>query len=132
MFLTINKYDGENMVSDKLQKRIEKLKSENENELRITRRYIDPDDTIFDVASYIAENVDNSFFVIECELEYTSKISSDVYKYSFEVQTVNNNRITDFNMKKELEQKLGNIIDDIGYANNIRIDNKITKIMIHK
>lgn len=132
MFLTINKYDGENMVSDKLQKRIEKLKSENENEFRITRRYIDPDDTIFDVASYIAENVDNSFFVIECELEYTSKISSDVYKYSFEVQTVNKNRITDFNMKKELEQKLGNIIDDIGYANNIRIDNKITKIMIHK
>ena len=58
------------MVSEKLQKRIEKLESENKNEIRITKRYIDSDDTIFDVASYITKNVKNSFFIIDCGMIY--------------------------------------------------------------
>jgi len=118
------------MISEKLIKRLEKLESE--TEIRITKRYIDADDTIFDVASYIDKNIKNSFVIIECELKYTSNNSSNVYDYSFEVQTVNENRITDFDMKKELEKKLNNILYDIGYSNNIQIENQIKKIIIQK
>jgi len=118
------------MISEKLIKRLEKLESE--TEIKITPRYIDADDTIFDVATYIHHNIKNTFFVIECEMKYTSNISSNVYNYSFEVQTVNENRITDFNMKKELKQRLDNVMNDVGYSNNIQIENKIKKIIIQK
>ncbi len=118
------------MISEKLRKRIEKLKSENETEIRITKRYIDSDDTIFDVATYIYENINSSFFTIECELEYTSNILSKIYNYSFEVQTENNNRITNFNIRKELKEKLDKILTDIGYVNNITLKNQIKTIII--
>jgi len=120
------------MISGKLQKRIEKLSSESGNEIRITKRYIDPEDTIFDVATYISHNIQNSFFVIECEMKYTTDNSSDVFKYSFEVQRVNDNIITDFNMKQELKQKMKNIMTDIGYTNNIMIENQIQTITIQR
>lgn len=119
-----------NMLSEKLEKRIKKL--EDESEIKITKRYIDSDDTIFDVATYIYENIDCSFFIIECELKYTSDIFSKVYNYSFEVESVNDNRITNFNIKKNLKQKIGSILDDIGYTNNIQLENHIKKIVIEK
>lgn len=120
------------MVSEKLMKRIEKLESDGVDELRITKRYIDGDDAVFDVATYIFKNVKSSFFVIECELKYSSSISSNIYDYSFEVQTINDNRITDFNLGKQLEKKLDNIIHDIGYANVIHLENQIKRIIIQK
>lgn len=118
------------MISEKLKKRIDKLKSE--NEIRITKRYIDSKDTIFDVATYIYENVDSSFFSIECELKYISDISVNTYNYSFEVQSVNDNRITDFNINVELSKKLSNLMNDVGYTNNICVENRIVVITIEK
>ena len=109
---------------------MKKLKSE--SEIRITKRYIDPSDTIFNVATYIYDNVDSSFFSIECELKIMSDISVNTHNYSFEVQSVNNNRITNFNVKEELSKKLGNLMNDIGYTNNICVENRIIVIMIQK
>lgn len=122
------------MVSEKLIKRIEKLRSGNEEEMKITKRYIDTKDTVFDVATYITENVDSSFFVIECELKYTSNVSDQVYNYSFEVQTTKGNIVTGYNFKEDMKQKIlsNNILTDVGYNNNIQIENRIIKIIIQK
>ena len=120
------------MVSEKLQNRLKKLESENTSEIKITKRYIDETDTIFNVATYIYHNIRSSFFIIECELKYTTIISSNTHNYSFEVEIVDENRITNFNIKKTLKQKLDKIIDDVGYSNNITIENRIKKIIIQK
>ena len=145
------------MVSEKLIKRIEKLRSGNEEEMKITKRYIDTKDTVFDVATYITENVDSSFFVIECELKYREtrwdgninryypvaecddiflhfNHYDQVYNYSFEVQTTKGNIVTGYNFKEDMKQKIlsNNILTDVGYNNNIQIENRIIKITIQK